>query len=284
MKLSKDTKILIVGLGLIGGSYADGLTKNGFSVSAIDTSQESLDFALNQGMIKEGQTEPTAAFVGTFDVVIFALYPHAFIDWIKKYQNFFKPGAIITDVTGVKRSIVYEIQKLLRVDVEFIAAHPMAGKEKSGVKYANGDIFKGANYIYTPTMRNTEEACELAQSIGEVLGFRKISSLSPELHDEMIGFLSQLTHCIAVSLMTCKENEHLVDYTGDSFRDLTRIAYLNENMWTELFLSNKTELLKQMELFMERFGELYDFIRKEDTESMKRMMRLSSARRMLFNK
>jgi len=284
MKLSKDTKILIVGLGLIGGSYADGLTKAGFSVSAIDTNKESLDFALKQGFIQEGATEPTAAFVGTFDVVIFGLYPQAFIDWIKKYQNFFKPGAIITDVTGVKRSIVYEIQKLLRVDVEFIAAHPMAGKEKSGVQFSNGDIFKGANYIYTPTMRNTENACELAQNIGEVLGFRKISSLSPELHDEMIGFLSQLTHCIAVSLMTCKENEHLVDYTGDSFRDLTRIAYLNENMWTELFLANKTELLKQMELFMERFGELYDFIRKEDTESMKRMMRISSERRMLFNK
>ena len=100
----------------------------------------------------------------------------------------------------------------------------------------------------------------------------------------MVGFLSQLTHCIAVALMTCKDSRHLVDYTGDSFRDLTRIARINEEMWTELFLENREELLGQMDLFMDRFGELRDAVRDSDEKTMKEMMRLSTLRRSWFDK
>ena len=120
--------------------------------------------------------------------------------------------------------------------------------------------------------------------MGCILGFRHIAVLSPEEHDEMIGFLSQLTHCIAVSLMDCKESEHLVEYTGDSFRDLTRIARINENMWTELFLENRDELLAQMDLFLEKFTELRNALAFEDEEKMKEMMRLSTYRRSFFDK
>ena len=142
---------------------------------------------------------------------------------------------------------------MLRPDVEFIAAHPMAGREVYGVENSDDKIFEGANYIVVPTDKNSYSAIELCKSLGEELGFADVSVLPPERHDEMIGFLSQLTHCIAVSLMTCKESEHLVDYTGDSFRDLTRIAKINENMWTELFLMNKNQLLSQMDLFLKQF-------------------------------
>ena len=194
-----------------------------------------------------------------------------------------KSGALLTDVTGVKRGVVYPVQELLRPDLEFIGAHPMAGKEVSGIENADMSIFRGANYIVTPTAKNTEQAVNVCRLLGHVLGFKTISTLTPEQHDEMIGFLSQLTHCIAVSLMTCKDSRHLVDYTGDSFRDLTRIANINDEMWSELFLLNKSELLEQMDLFAENFELLRDSIAKDDTETMKKLMRLSTERRGYFN-
>jgi prephenate dehydrogenase len=160
----------------------------------------------------------------------------------------------------------------------------MAGREVYGVENAKKEIFIGANYIVTPTSRNTEEAITLAEELGRVIGFGSISRLSPEEHDEMIGFLSQLTHCIAVSLMTCKESECLVKYTGDSFRDLTRIAKINENMWTELFFSNRETLLREMDLFAEKFSALRESIAHEDGEAVREMMRLSTARRKFFDK
>ena len=277
-------KVLIVGLGMIGGSYAQKLSSLGFEVGALARRQETLDFALEKGYIAHGQTEVTRDYVSRFDIVIFALYPHAFVEWIRQYQDYIRPGAVITDVTGVKRSIVPTIQEMLRPDLEFVPAHPMAGRECSGVEYADCRLFADANYIVTPTERNTPEAVELIRTLGCILGFRHIAVLSPEEHDEMIGFLSQLTHCIAVTLMTCKESEHLAEYTGDSFRDLTRIARINEHMWTELFLANKDELLDQMDLFMRQFSRMRDALAGGDTETLKEMMRLSTYRRAFFDK
>ena len=283
MKLSSDKKILIVGLGLIGGSYAEGFKNKGYFVGAITRSQKSIDYALSKGIINEGTTEVTKEFVSKYDLVIFALYPEQFTSWIEKYQDCFKGGIVISDVTGVKCEIVYKIQSILRKDVEFVPAHPMAGREVSGVENATDKIFSGANYIVTPTSDNTAEAIEFVASIGEVLGFRKVSYLTPQEHDEMIGFLSQLTHCIAVSLMVCKESKHLVDFTGDSFRDLTRIAKINEKMWTELFIMNKHELLSQMDLFLGQFRKLRDALAQDDKETMQQMMRTSTERRKYFD-
>lgn len=282
--LTKDKKILIVGLGLIGGSYAEGFTRKGYEVGAITRSRKSIDFALEKGIIASGTTEVTRDYVSRFDIIIFALYPHIFIEWLEKYQDFIKPGALLTDVTGIKVSVVYKVQEMLRGDLEFIGAHPMAGREVYGVENADCRIFNGANYIVTPTGANTPEAIETCRQIGEVLGFARISQLSPERHDEMIGFLSQLTHCIAVALMNCKESHHLVDFTGDSFRDLTRIARINEEMWSELFLLNRDELLSQMDLFTEEFAKLRDAVRDGDTDTLKRMMQTSTLRRSYFDK
>ena len=256
-------KVLIVGLGMIGGSYAEKLSALGFEVGAIVRRQEVLDYALERGLIAHGRIEVTREYVSQFDLVISALYPKAFVEWVRKYQDFFKSGAVITDVTGVKRAVVPAVQSILREDVEFVPSHPMAGRERSGVEFADSKVFAGANFIITPTERNTPEGIELVRSLACILGFRHIAVLSPEAHDEMIGFLSQLTHCIAVALMDCKESEHLVEYTGDSFRDLTRIARINENMWTELFLENRDELLKQMDLFLEKFTQLRDALAKQ---------------------
>ena len=284
MKVINDVKFLIVGLGLIGGSYAQALTDLGYEVGAITRSQSSIDYAIENGLISHGTTEVTEEYVSKFDVIIFALYPKVFVEWIDKYQSYFKSGALVSDVTGVKSPIVYKIQDMLRDDVEFVAAHPMAGKEVYGVQNADKSIFNQANYIVTPTEKNTKSAIETTKQIGRLLGFKTVCELSPEKHDEMIGFLSQLTHCIAVSLMDCKESEKLVDYTGDSFRDLTRIAKINDAMWSELFLLNKDELISQMDLFVSKFMELRDAIKEEDTDKMREMMRISTERRKHFDK
>ena len=277
-------KILIVGLGLLGGSYAEALKRYGFHISAITRSQSSVDFALKKGIIDEGTTEVDKKLIGEADIVIFSLYPHIFVEWIENNQHLFKSGALITDVTGVKRSVVYKIQDMLRRDVEFIAAHPMAGREVYGVENSTSSIFYGANYIVTPTEKNTPEAIETCRELGCLLGFANVAELSPEEHDEMIGFVSQLTHCIAVALMTCNEEEHIEKFTGDSFRDLTRIARINDLMWSELFMENRDALLRQMDMFEGQFNRLRDMISSGDVDGMRDMMRHSTQRRAKFDK
>ena len=277
-------RILIVGLGLLGGSYARGLKRFGFHISAITKEQSSIDFALKEGIIDEGSTEIDARMIGEADLVIFALYPHIFVEWIAENQGLLKSGGLITDVTGVKRSIVYKIQDILRPDVEFVAAHPMAGREVSGVENSTDRMFFGANFIVIPTEKNTPEAVETIIELGRLLGFSNVTTLSPEEHDEMIGFLSQLTHCIAITLMTCNDKENMEKFTGDSFRDLTRIARINDLMWSELFVANKDVLLDQMTLFIDKFNSLKTMLETEDIDGMRAMMRHSTERRALFDK
>ena len=277
-------KILIVGLGLLGGSYAKVLKRFGFHISAITKEQSSIDFALKEQLIDEGSVELDAKMIGEADLVIFALYPHVFVEWIEQNQKLLKSGTLITDVTGVKGNIVYKIQNMLRPDVEFIAAHPMAGREVSGVENSTDKMFIGANYIVTPTEKNTPEAIQTCMELGRLLGFSNVTTLSPEEHDDMIGFLSQLTHCIAITLMTCNDKEHMEKFTGDSFRDLTRIARINDLMWSELFVANKAALLEQMNLFINKFNDLKTMLETEDIDGMRAMMRYSTERRALFDK
>lgn len=284
MKLTKDTKILIIGLGVMGGSYAKALSDKGYTVKCITKETADIRYGLEHGMISYGTTEVEPELVKEAELIIFALYPAEFINWIKKYQHLLSGGCIITDVTGVKSGVVYKVQNMLRDDVEYIAAHPMAGRERSGVEFADPSVFNGANYIVTPTEKNTLEAVKFCKSLGEELGFLRISELTPEEHDEMIAFLSQLTHIIAVVLMNCNDSDGLEKYTGDSFRDLTRIAKINDRMWSELFLMNKDALLTEMDRFIEEFSEFRDYLANEDGKRMREKMRSSSARRSLFDK
>ena len=284
MRLTDKTEILIVGLGVIGGGYARALTDRGYRVTCITKEQKDVDYAMERGMIAQGFIEVDAETVGKADLVILALYPTVMLKWLETYQSYFKSGAVITDVTGVKGMIVDRVQSMLRDDVEFIAAHPMAGRERSGVEYSDANVFRGANYIVTPTAQNTPEAIAICKQLGEELGFARISELTPQKHDEMIAFLSQLTHCIAVVLMNCNTTPNMEAYTGDSFRDLTRIAKINDEMWSELFLWNREELLRQMDAFSQTFEEMRNFLAEEDRESMRQMMRNSTFRRGLFDK
>ncbi len=284
MTINKNTKFLIVGLGLLGGSYARGLTGKGYYVEALVDNKEAMEYALEHGMVKKVSDEVDEEMIKGADIIIFTLYPETFVNWIEKNGHLIKPGTIITDVTGVKGCIVDRIQQMLPPMVEFISAHPMAGKETSGITNSDERIFYGMNYLVVPTNRNTDEGIEACKRIGEILGFGKISEITPENHDKMIGFVSQLTHCIAVALMNCYEHESLERYTADSFRDLTRIAKINEKMWSELFLSNKEALISEMELFQAQLEKMHMFLKNEDRQGLMDMMITSTERRKKFDK
>lgn len=277
-----NTRFAIVGLGVLGGSYAQVLSSKGYSVTGIDIDEETIAFAKENGWIHEGGSDP--ALVKDADIVVCALYPHVFVSWMKENGKYLKPGCILTDVTGVKQKIIADINKLLPEGVEFIACHPMAGRESRGIHYADSSRFENANFIIVPTENNTPKAIDTAYDLAKTLGFTRISQLSAEEHDRMIGFLSQLTHVIAVSLMNTSDNTHLVEYTGDSFRDLTRIAKINEDMWPELFVLNKENLVREIEEFTAEMNDFKALIENEDIDAMKEKMIISTERRKKFDR
>ncbi len=284
MILNKELNITVVGLGVMGGGYAMSLSKKGYTVKAITLHQGDIDYALEKGMIAYGTTVVEEQLIKESDLIVFAIYPDAFIEWIKEYGHLIEKGTLITDVTGVKCHIVDTIQALLPEGVEFIAAHPMAGRERSGVHFADDAVFRNANFIVTPTEKNTKEAIDFAMALGEELGFARISILSPTEHDNMIAYLSQLTHIIAVTLMTANSTPNMEKYTGDSFRDLTRIAKINDKMWSELFMENREILLSHMDAFIDEFCAFRTMLAQGECEGMREKMRLSTARRGLFDK
>lgn len=284
MKLDKNTNILIVGLGVIGGGYARALTRQGYRVSAITKEKHDVDYAREHGILENATTETDPDLIRKADLLIFALYPHIFIEWIRAYGHLIRPGALVTDVTGVKSVVVETVQALLPPGVEFVAAHPMAGRERSGIEYSDDGVFRGANYIVTPTEKNTREGIDACRELGRILGFSRISELSPGEHDSMIAFLSQLTHIIAVTLMDARDMTGLEKYTGDSFRDLTRIAKINDAMWAELFYANRDVLLAEMDAFGLEFSRFRELLAAGDIDGMRAKMRLSTARRALFDR
>lgn len=282
--IAKDSVILIVGLGLIGGSYAKGLKKHGYTVYAISRGQGTIDYALENGIIDKGTIQEDSEIISQADYIIFGLYPHTMIDWIARNQQYFKSGAIITDVCGVKCNVVDVVQDFLRKDVEFIGSHPMAGKEVSGVQYSDDAIFHSANFIITPTEQNTEKGIAFAKELAGLLEFHHIAIITPQEHDKMIGFVSQLTHAVAVSLMNTSDNTHLKEYTGDSFRDLTRIAKINETLWSELFFLNKENLVQEIDDFAAELENLKQKIADEDEDRIKKLFIQSTERRKQFDK
>ena len=278
----KDKKIAIIGLGMLGGSYAQGFHDAGIKVTSIDIDPEAISYAKEKGWIEKGGDDP--ALISDCDIVISALYPQSFVEWIRTNQHHFKENALLSDVTGVKRKVIHEIDAILRPDLEFIACHPMAGREYKGIAYADPSQFRQANFLIVPTENNTEKAIETAREIADVLQFRNISILSAEEHDRIIGFVSQLCHVIAISLMNISDDPKLADYTGDSFRDLTRIADINEDLWPELFIYNKDNLLKEIDQLIDQLKEMHGLIETEDVESMKEKMVTATLRRRNFNK
>ena len=282
--LDKSKRYLIVGLGLLGGKYALELTRAGYHVDGINRSQGHLQYALDHGYIQSGKTQDFEDLVAGADHIVFGLYPTTLIQWFETYGHLLKPGCIFTDVSGVKTGLVDQIQTLCPPGVEFIASHPMAGRETSSVEHAAEVNFAPANFIITPTEKNTPEGIAWVTELAQVLGFEHICTLSVQEHDRMIGYVSQLCHAIAVSLMCANDNTSLCEYTGDSFRDLTRIARINETMWSELFLWNKENLIAEIDQFDEALHQMRSALEAGDREGLEEMFRLSTQRRAAFDK
>lgn len=274
----------IIGLGLMGASFAKRLSpQKDKTIYGIDQNEQTIQTALELNIIKEGSTDP-GKLIKKCNLIILALYPTMIKPWIVENQQYLESGTILMDISGVKTNIVEPVQAILRENLELISIHPMCGRESRGIDFAQADIFDNANYIIVPTNKNTPKAIETAKQLGKDLRVKNISILSCEEHDRMIGFLSQLTHVIAVSLMNTHDNSHLVEYTGDSFRDLTRIATINEDLWSELFLLNKDILLDEIDQFLDATKHFRDSLEKEDIDEMKRLFIQSTNRRKLFNK
>lgn len=283
MQLDTTKTYLIVGLGLLGGKYAQVLSQKGFTVTGITHSDATLQYALENGYICRGATRDFEELVRQADCLIFGLYPTTLLDWVQEYGSLIKPGAFITDVSGVKRGVVEPVQAAVP-QAEFIASHPMAGRETSGIAHSAEVNFAPANFIITPTDRNTPEGIEWCHALAETLGFARITQLTPAEHDRMIGYVSQLCHAIAVCLMCASDNTELACYTGDSFRDLTRIARINDKMWAELFLWNKDNLISEIDMFTESLLNMREKLVQDDREGLEEMFRLSTARRAAFDK
>ena len=273
-------KILIVGLGVIGGGYAMALKEAGYSeVYGIDTNEETLKKAKEMKIIKEGFTREDE-IISEMNLIILAIYPNLVKNFIVKNKNKFKENALITDVTGIKQLFINDIVEILPQNIDFVFAHPMAGREKKGIDYATNKVFQGANFLIVETKKNKEENIRKIENLAKEMGFKHIKRTTPAFHDEMIAFTSQLPHVLAVALTNSDiENRNTGEFIGDSYRDLTRIANMNEKLWSLLFLGNKKNLLEAMNNFEAEFDKIKKCIEENDEKNLQKLFIKSTIRR-----
>ena len=270
----------IVGLGVIGGSYAMALKAAGLGpVAGMDVDQAALDQALAMGIIQQGG-RPDKALLGQCHLVIIALYPALVPGFLAEYRDHFRENCLITDATGVKYQLSLKLEGLLRPDVDFVMGHPMAGREKMGLAFASAQVFQGANYILVPTPRNREENLRRVEALARALGFASVRRVDPQTHDQLIAYTSQLPHAMAVALMNSdRPGRETGRFIGDSYRDLTRIARINDKLWAELFLENKEALLEAMDRFTQQLALIRQAVAQEDEAALRDLMRKSTRRR-----
>ena len=276
--------ICIIGLGLVGGTYALALRENPKinKIAAIDINQEAINKAIELGIIDNGGTD-SKDFLPEADLVIISLYPKLILDFIKDNLDNFKKGAIITDAAGVKKSIMDEVNKI-PLEADFIFGHPMAGREKIGLQYADKNIFKNANYILTPNEKNKSENIATLKEIIYSMGFKNVSEITADAHDEIISFTSQLTHAIAVALVNSDNMKFDTNrFVGDSYRDLTRIAKINSKLWSELFLENKENLIHKIDAFQEKMEYIKNALLNDDADELEKEFQESTKRRELID-
>ena len=271
-------KVFVAGLGLIGGSYAEGLTKKGYEVYGYNRTKQSETIALDRGYIQKAGLE----YLTLSDVVILGFYPQLNVEFVKTHLNLFRPGQIVTDVAGTKVEMIPQIESILPEGVIYVSHHPMAGRETSGIEHANYHMFKGANYLITPSRRSTPEAIEIIRQIGKDLSFKKITIIEPIRHDKLIGFTSQLPHAMAVALVNSDRYEETSSFTGDSFRDLTRIAMINEVLWTELFFENKSILIDEIQQFELELDKIKKALNENDKDALAKLFIQSTKKRSTF--
>ena len=273
-------KIVIVGLGVIGGGYAMALKEAGYEeVYGIDKNIDTLRKAKALGIIKEGY-EDEKEIIKVADLIVLAVYPNLVKSFIINNKDSFKDGTIITDVTGIKQLFINEIINILPENVDFVFAHPMAGREKKGIDYATNQVFKGANFLITVTDKNKDKNVDIIENLAYKMGFKNVKRICPKYHDEMIAFTSQLPHALAVALINSDiEGRNTGEFIGDSYRDLTRIANINESLWSQLFLGNKENLLEAINNFEKELNKIKLSLESDDKENLEQLFIKSSIRR-----
>ncbi|MBR0365663.1 MAG: prephenate dehydrogenase/arogenate dehydrogenase family protein [Clostridia bacterium] len=266
-------KTAIIGLGLMGGSLARRLRGfRGCRIAAYNRTKESLDLALSDGVIDEAYSDPGDA-MDAADLIIMCLYPQLNVDFVRDNLSRIKPGAVITDVTGVKGFIIREMDKLLPDNVEFLGGHPMAGREVGGYKSSTDTLFDNAPYIITPTEKNTPAAISLVRDMAKYIGCRTVVTTTPEEHDSIIAYTSQLMHVVAVALCENPLLKRAESFAGGSLQDCTRIAVINETMWSELFTENREHLAHRITEFQDCLENIKQATLAGDRKELERVMR-----------
>ncbi len=277
--MKRDNTLSIVGLGLIGGCYAKSLREEFDTIYGVDLDELALAYAKREGIIDDGFLEPSSPLLES-DIVVVCLYPDMLVKFIKENKNNFKKGAIITDATGIKGKFLDEILEILPEGVDFVGAHPMAGREVKGVWNSDKKIFKGANFIITPHPKNEEKNIKVIEKLASKMKFKNIARVTPNEHDEIIAFTSQLTHAIAVALVNSDEKNFDTNiFIGDSYRELTRIAMINEDLWDKLFMGNVDNLISKIEKFENSLKKIKDALKERDSVSLKAEFTKSTKRK-----
>ncbi|MEE1223981.1 MAG: prephenate dehydrogenase/arogenate dehydrogenase family protein [Clostridia bacterium] len=265
-------KIAIIGLGLIGGSMARRL--RGFHncrICAYNRTPETLLLARQDGVIDEGYSTPGEAMEDA-DLVIMCLYPKLNVDFIKENIDKIKPGAVITDVTGIKGYMVRELLGVLPENVDFIGGHPMAGREVGGYKSSTDTLFDNASYIITPTPENKSENIALVREMAKYIGCRTVMTTTPDEHDAIIAYTSQLMHVVAVALCDNPMIERSASFSAGSLRDCTRVAVINAQMWSELFAENKEHLSKRIDEMIHSLEKIKTAVDNADRDELEKIM------------
>ncbi len=264
--------IAVVGLGLIGGSICKALKQNTFhNIMGIDTDKETIAKALEQNAIDE---EITPDRLNEASLTIICLYPEAIVDFVKQNADKFKKGTIVADTCGIKEYVVENCTPILEErGVYFVGTHPMAGREFSGFDYSLPDLYKGASYIITPTENTPSLAVDLLSTLASSMGFGKVVISTPEKHDKVIAYTSQLAHVVS---NTYVKSPSLLDFNGfsaGSFQDLTRVAKLNEYMWSSLFMCNKKALIEEIDCFIEHFTQYKIAMENDDIDALRELLK-----------
>ena len=270
----------IVGLGLIGGSYAKALRQlQAKRIIGVERNPVVLRQAAELGIIDEALTE-AGPELAQADVLICAIYPEAIAGFIKSNVQFLSPQVLITDVAGIKGDMIRQVQEALLPGMEFISGHPMAGRQSSGLAMADAAIFHNANYIVVPEAGNTPQAVAWLEQFALALGCGRTVCVTPEEHDRTIAFTSNLPHVTAVALMdSASYNEKTKYFVAGSFRDGTRVADINPELWCSLFLANKEKVADEIDKYMEQLELWRNALRAGDGETLKALMRTAAARR-----
>ncbi|MER2181704.1 MAG: prephenate dehydrogenase [Desemzia incerta] len=272
--------IAIVGLGVIGGSFAMGLQAAGYqNIYGIDINEETLLTAETEGMIQKGFRDGKN-ILQEMDVIILSLYPSQIAPFVEQYQSILKKGAVLTDVTGVKAAIIEQVAEVLPRTVDFVFAHPMRGSEKKGIEVADHKRFIGANVLVTPISSNKETSLKMVEKLYKDIGFAQVTRVTPEKHDEQIAYVSQLMHALSVAVTnSAQASEETLIFAGNSFQELTRIADINTELWSELFLNNRLALLKSIEQFERELNALKKTLEENDEEKLRKIFNQAAQKR-----